>query len=236
MPDSRRRIHRAVETRWNTDLKEVPRLSRWFKMLESFADTISGNDADRDSTTANQANLCRFWDCDKIIKPDHLFCYIHFQDRKLGKINECTDCQRYKSSRFPKCKDCFQKNQPVQQNASLRNSHLTSKRYQREHSTAWEAGDAKASVFYVYILKLDGGYFYAGQTRELRERLSEHRDGRTRTTAGRNPKLVWFAEVPTRNDAADLEVDLKKVINSNPRAIRRLTLDFKDIVNELDFS
>ena len=69
------------------------------------------------------------------------------------------------------------------------------KTYRREHSDAWEAKDAEANDFYVYVLKLDDGSFYAGQTREIRERLLEHRDGTTKSTAGRNPKLVWFSTV-----------------------------------------
>jgi len=36
-----------------------------------------------------------------------------------------------------------------------------------EHSSAWEAGDSEANEFYVYVLKLDGGDFYVGQTRDL---------------------------------------------------------------------
>ena len=102
-----------------------------------------------------------------------------------------------------------------------------------ESSPAWEAGDAEARSFHVYILKLDGGEFYAGQTRELRERLSEHRDGRTQSTAGRNPKLVWFTEVSSRQDAKELELELKKSIDRNPRVIRRLMTDFQDLVRQV---
>ena len=58
-------------------------------------------------------------------------------------------------------------------------------RYREEHSDSWSAGDADASEFYIYVLKLNDGTFYAGQTREIRERLMEHRDGTTKTTAGR---------------------------------------------------
>ena len=109
-------------------------------------------------------------------------------------------------------------------------------RYRRESSPAWAAGDADARSFHVYILKLEGGEFYAGQTRELRERLSEHRDGRTQSTAGRNPKLVWFTEMASRHEATELEVELKKAIDSNPRIIRRMVTDFHDLVRELNFT
>ena len=63
--------------------------------------------------------------------------------------------------------------------------------------------------FYVYILKLEDGSFYAGQTREIRERLMEHRDGMTKSTEGKDPKLVWFTTVTTREQATDYEVQVK---------------------------
>ena len=56
-----------------------------------------------------------------------------------------------------------------------------------ERSARWDRGDASASCFYAYLLRLSDGSFYAGQTREIRERLMEHRDGAARYTSGRNP-------------------------------------------------
>ena len=108
--------------------------------------------------------------------------------------------------------------------------------YRREHSDSWEAGDADATEFYVYILKLDDGSFYAGQTREIRERLMEHRDGATKSTARKKPKLVWFSTVSTRDEATVLEVQVKKLCDRNPREIRRRIRSFQDLVEELDFS
>jgi predicted GIY-YIG superfamily endonuclease len=108
--------------------------------------------------------------------------------------------------------------------------------YKPEYSPSWEARDADANVFYVYLLKLDGGRFYAGQTRELRERLSEHRDSHVTSTAGQNPKLVWFGILPSRESATSTEVEIKKLIDSNPREIRRMVIGFKDLVGELDYN
>ena len=119
---------------------------------------------------------------------------------------------------------------------SRRSPPESRKTYRREHSDAWEAKDAEAKDFYVYVLKLDDGSFYAGQTREIRERLMEHRDGTTKSTAGRNPKLVWFSTVSTREQATGLEVQLKKLCDQNPREIRRWVRRFQDLVEELDFS
>lgn len=137
------------------------------------------------------------------------------------------------------CLDCYN-NRSKQQyrngNSRGKANAAAYKWYKKEHSPAWEKADAAASEFFVYILKLDGGRFYAGQTRELRERLSEHRDGNTKSTAGKNPKLVWFATLPSRDAAASMEVELKKLIDANPREIRRMVVKFQDLIRELDYS
>lgn len=108
--------------------------------------------------------------------------------------------------------------------------------YEPEYSKAWEKGDLEASRFFVYLLKLEGGDYYAGHTRDLRARLTEHRDGRAKTTAGRNPKLVWFVGVRSRDDAACAEVALKEQMHRNPRETTKRVLGFQDLVRELDFS
>lgn len=109
-------------------------------------------------------------------------------------------------------------------------------RKQQESSKAWAAKDAQASEFYVYILKLDDGGFYAGHTRELRARLMEHRDGLVKSTAGKNPQFVWFSALPTRKLATEFEAELKTLCAKNPREIRRWILDFQDLVKEVHFS
>ena len=106
----------------------------------------------------------------------------------------------------------------------------------REHSPAWRRGDEAAACFYAYLLRLDDGSFYAGQTRDIRERLMEHRDGSgARATAGRSPRLVWFRTFPTRDGAAAEESSLKALCRDNPRQVRRMILAFQDVVGELDF-
>ena len=95
--------------------------------------------------------------------------------------------------------------------------------------------DAEASEFYAYVLILNDGSFREGQTRELRERMMEHRAGTVKDTAGRNPKLVWFTTVSTRDEAIALEKELKELCDRNPREIRRRVRRFRDLVEELDF-
>ena len=42
--------------------------------------------------------------------------------------------------------------------------------------------------------------------------MDEHRDGKVRSTADKNPELVWFASVDTREEAAQREAQLKELI------------------------
>ncbi len=103
-------------------------------------------------------------------------------------------------------------------------------------SKAWAKRDAAAESFYAYVLKLDDGSFYVGQTRELRERMVEHRDGKTASTAGKNPKLQYFEEYRTREAAMTRETELRKTAQRNGREIRRMVTHLQDLVRELDFS
>lgn len=123
----------------------------------------------------------------------------------------------------------------VNKNKQTRRRIIERNHNQKEHSEKWESKDATATEFYAYILKLDGGKFYAGHTREIRERMMEHRDGQTKSTAGKNPKLVWFTTVSTRDLAKTIEAELKQLCEKNPREVRRRVRHFQDLVEELDF-
>ena len=88
----------------------------------------------------------------------------------------------------------------------------------------------------MYILRLRGGRFYIGQTRELLERLSEHLDGKEQSTKGLNPRLVWFTELPTRKSATELEAELKGIRDRNEKEIRRMIVRFQGATEKLDFT
>lgn len=188
---------------------------------------------------AGRQKQCLFWDCSTPIPPNYFLCRDHFKGFQENSVDECPACNRAKDSQYDMCLDCYN-SRPKQQSRNGRNGRSNSnssyKWYRKEYSPAWEKRDTSASEFFVYILKLDGGRFYAGQTRELRERLSEHRDGNTKSTAGKNPKLVWFATLPSRDAATSAEVELKKLIDTNPREIRRMIVSFQDLIRELDHS
>ena len=108
-----------------------------------------------------------------------------------------------------------------------RNHFRAASRYELEHRDEWAAMDAKSDAFYVYILELEDGELYAGQTRNLMRRMDEHRKGSTKTTAGRNPKLVWFQQLPSRLAAVEQEADLKHRIDVQPEGVRGMVAAFR---------
>ena len=213
----------------------------WKKVIRDITKSI-GETVDEVSTRADdefakrilRQKTCLFWDCSVIIRSDHFLCYDHFQDFTSGLIDECPGCNQAKNTQYNLCLKCSHDPRI----RSLRTgavSKPTYRWYKPEYSQAWEKGDANADEFFTYILKLDGSKFYAGHTRELRERLTEHRDGSTQSTVGRSPKLVWFRILPNREAATAMESRLKRLIDSNPRGIRRMINRFRDLVRELDY-
>ena len=185
---------------------------------------------------AGRQKQCLFWNCNANISPDHFMCLTHYAALQEGKVDECPGCNRAKDTQYELCLDC-RNNRSRQRQDEIRFS--TSNRwYSKEYSPEWDKRDATATEFFVYILKMDGGRFYVGQTRELRERISEHRDGNTKSTAGKNPKLVWFAQMPSSDAATTREVELKKLVDCNPRNppnARRMVVRFQDLIREVDY-
>lgn len=103
-------------------------------------------------------------------------------------------------------------------------------------SQSWTKKDDKASKFFVYILKLNNGTFYVGQTRELLERLLEHKESQTFSTAGENPKLWYFEIHPTREDVMRREHELKTLIRKNKREIFRIVRNFHELISKVDIA
>ena len=97
----------------------------------------------------------------------------------------------------------------------------------------WAKKDEGVTRFFVYILLLEDGEIYVGHTRELRERMLEHRNGITSSTAGRNPRLRYFEITPTREAAMLREHELKQVVKKNRREIFRMITSLQDLVSEL---
>jgi hypothetical protein len=50
-----------------------------------------------------------------------------------------------------------------------------------------------------------------------------------------HPKLTRCGILATREHATAVEVELKKLVDSNPRQVRRMVIAFKDLVGELHY-
>ena len=177
-------------------------------------------------TQKQTSGVCKYQDCERRIQPWFDLCAPHNDSRKNGEIDECPSCGQYKDAYYPQCRTCY--------GAAKPSENRQQGKYDPEYNPKWEAADEEGDVFFVYILKLDGGKFYAGHTRELRERMSEHRDGKTKSTAGKNPRLVWFEAVDTRQQAAEGEAYLKELIDKDEREVRRMVTEFLDLIREVD--
>ena len=172
---------------------------------------------------------CQFWDCNETIRRNYFLCTAHYSAYEAGKINQCPSqsCGRYKDAEYEVCLICRRQttNQP---DPSPSNEP---KRDDRVFQP-----DDEADEFFVYVLTLDGGEYYVGQTGEIHERLHEHRNDMSQSTKGRNPKFVWFTTVSTRQDAADLEHQLQQLNSkaSSRRQITRMVVQFKRLIDEMN--
>ncbi len=82
-------------------------------------------------------------------------------------------------------------------------------------------GAVERHIRYLYVLKLDGGIYYVGQTNDLTLRAKEHADGLTTSTRGKHPKLVWFQKwIGRRGKLNDEEDALTHIAINRPRALR----------------
>ena len=176
--------------------------------------------------------ICQHWDCRRPIRAGHFLCYEHYEDWEDYLINKCPECGRYKDVEYDLCLDCYNKLAITPRNRFSTNPQKN-KSYRLEHSAKWTKRDKGASRFFVYILKGESGKFYVGQTRDLRERLSEHKDGKTRSTTGRNMKLQYFEELGDRYAAELREVELKRLLDYDERKIRKMIIEFQDRIREV---
>lgn len=66
-------------------------------------------------------------------------------------------------------------------------------------------------MYYVYILKSSkSSTLYYGYTANLKKRIIEHNDGKSKYTKSLIPwKLVWYCAFPTKKQAEDFELYIK---------------------------
>ena len=103
-------------------------------------------------TRTYKANTCLFWDCNKRIREDHVFCYEHFQGFQAGDVDECPGCGFAKDAQYEVCLDCRNSGRRPSARGSKGGGRSRSW-YKPEYSPHGEARDAKTNTFYVYLLK-----------------------------------------------------------------------------------
>jgi len=65
-------------------------------------------------------------------------------------------------------------------------------------------------MYYVYVLVNERGEKYVGYTSDLRRRVREHREGKSKSTRGCDWKLVYYEAYLSREDALNRERKLKQ--------------------------
>ena len=159
---------------------------------------------------------CGFWGCSNPREKGRFWCCGHSIDFRRGLVNFCPGCGWGKDIRFPTCPGC------------------------RSDSRVLPAGHSPPvwgfahREFYVYVLQLDDGAFFAGYSRNIWMRLREHRDGMVHPTSGRSPELVWFSMAESREAAESLKTRVRQLCLDNPWEMRRWILEFRDLMGGLE--
>ena len=101
-----------------------------------------------------------------------------------------------------------------------KNSGLCTKCRQEVQEADLDSTATGPQLKYIYVLTLDSGDYYLGQTENLERQIEEHYHGQFPSTAGRNPQLVWSEEWSGLSAKLQERMDkLSRLYNENPRAM-----------------
>src|SRR4030042_2095011 len=86
----------------------------------------------------------------------------------------------------------------------------------------YERYDTDCHKFFVYVLKLENGWYYVGQTKIICERILDHFSGRGSVITSKYPprKIIHIGIYPTRGEAIKRETELKNFYYVGSRGIR----------------
>ena len=101
---------------------------------------------------------------------------------------------------------------------------------------SWVKKDEGLGKYFVYILGLANGRFFAGQTTELHRTLLEHKINQIAAADGEMPKLSYFEIQPNREEAVRREHELKMLIMSNLPEVLRIVRNFHDLISQVDLT
>ena len=141
---------------------------------------------------------------------------------------------------YPKfCTDCHTKQNPAKVVGNVTYPGRDGRPISQEDCDGWKENYYATSEYFVYILSMsspEGYEFYIGHTGNIHTRVQSHLNGWDDRTKGKNPKLVWFCEVATREEATRLEAELKGVNEQNSDIIKEMVLSFKHLAGQLDYT
>ena len=155
---------------------------------------------------------CLYAGCGREIPSDHYLCKTHYARLSEGSVGPCPGqgCKRFKSSEYDCCAD------------------LRQAAWSRSATRPGTPATRAAAEFFAYLLVSPTGDWYPGQTRSLRNRVWMHQVGRCKTTQDGGYRLVWFEVFTTRAEAAARELELKRLVVTDPYAVLDLVFAFQD--------
>jgi len=165
-------------------------------------------------------------------------CYEHWKEFDRHLLHECEKCHRFY--------DIFEEDYPYESEDPavhpddwnvVMPPDLCSDCTRGKGVPVHAHAPVEHQIRYLYILKLDGGQYYVGQSNDLEIRLKEHEDGLTRSTAGKHPKLVWFERWEGETKELNAEEDfLTQMANKQPRRLRQMIADWQGPLRLVDWN
>lgn len=145
---------------------------------------------------------CAKTGCAEIASHGNTLCELHLQELDESHIAECEHCHNFfdislelgdAGGNAHLCVDCI--------------GNMKTPEHATQHN-------------HIYILTLDGGDFYIGQTANLGRQLKGHYDGNFHSTAGKNPQLVWSEQWTGDNSKIQESMhNLAILYSENPSAM-----------------
>ncbi len=85
-------------------------------------------------------------------------------------------------------------------------------------------------MHYVYLLVSENGEHYIGYTKNLRRRIKEHTEGKSRYTKGKKWKVVYYEAYLSKEDAVQRERRLKNDGRARYGLMRRVQRSLREVL------